>query len=634
MRPLAATSLLLFVVLGGDVAACGGSGRASDAGEAPAGPGSAATSPTAPATSPTTTAPEGGAPDDGCTVGEAVCLGIDRRHACVANAAGGGAHWVDESCAAGSGCLAGACTPSRCSDECTLGETNAGKTCAPLDIATKKAAPSDAQNKLHDRARGYLARLRRESLASGGVGSAHYADDALTTIGSMEGIGDSALWTGTLLASEALRLSATGAADARTRVRALAQTMHLWLNVAGEPGMLVRWAKESATQLPFAVGDLDCTNERVHCGIDHGGTKYDFVGHISRDQYQGVMLGLALAYDALGSADEDLRELVRADVVTIVEELMKERTIPVTVTLNGAVPITSTVTARFIVISPREMKNGALDLRLDLSNAANAEMYGFQELYPNLAHLVRQLPGLGWVPDVYRASSAIMLASFFRVGLRVTDGVPAYAKRRADMLAYYTGHTGEGGNVTDWLAVAQQWTAGGSCGASYFANNIAMMPMYDLARLEDDPARVSVIENDILGAKMWPAFVDTKNSFFSFIYAATRSGVDPAVVSSAAAQLGQFPAAPRVMRAVDLRSSPKYPSREQGCTDQVGHADAVDVGDRPSADFLWQRHPWGLYDGGDPRQTEPGVDFLVAYFLGRQHGFIADDTPGICLAWQ
>ena len=158
--------------------------------------------------------------------------------------------------------------------------------------------------------------------------------------------------------------------------------------------------------------------------------------------------------------------------------------------------------------------------------------------------------------------------------------------------------------------------------------------MYDLARLEDDPARVSVIENDILGAKMWPAFVDTKNSFFSFIYAATRSGVDPAVVSSAAAQLGQFPAAPRVMRAVDLRSSPKYPSREQGCTDQVGHADAVDVGDRPSADFLWQRHPWGLYDGGDPRQTEPGVDFLVAYFLGRQHGFIADDTPGICLAWQ
>jgi hypothetical protein len=63
------------------------------------------------------------------------------------------------------------------------------------------------------------------------------------------------------------------------------------------------------------------------------------------------MLGLALAYDALGSADADLRELVRADVVTVVEELMKERTIPLTVTLNGGIPLTSMVTARFIVVS-------------------------------------------------------------------------------------------------------------------------------------------------------------------------------------------------------------------------------------------------------------------------------------------
>ena len=112
-----------------------------------------------------------------------------------------------------------------------------------------------------------------------------------------------------------------------------------------------------------------------------------------------------------------------------------------------------------------------------------------------------------------------MLASFFRVGLRVTDGVPRTRSAAADMLAYYTGHTGEGGNVADWLAVAKQWTDGGTCGASYYANNIAMMPMYNLARLEDDPARSSIVENDILGAKMWPTFANTKNSFFSFIYA-------------------------------------------------------------------------------------------------------------------
>jgi hypothetical protein len=62
--------------------------------------------------------------------------------------------------------------------------------------------------------------------------------------------------------------------------------------------------------------------------------------------------------------------------------------------------------------------------------------------------------------------------------------------------------------------------------------------------------------------------------------------------------------------------------------------DAVDVGDRETGDFLWQRHPWGLVAYGDAKQTEPGVDYLSAYFMGRHHGFIEDDTPTSCLAWQ
>jgi hypothetical protein len=611
------------------LAACGSEGRAADDGALTPAPPSPTTAPTTTGTTP----PPGdaGPRNDACVVGEGVCLAKDRSRACVANGTGG--RWVEETCAAGSGCFQGKCTAARCSDECTLGEKQSGKTCAPFDIAAGQPRAADPAARLHDRARGYLGRMKSESFASGGVGSARYQDASLAKITFMDGIGDSALWTGTFLASEALRLHATGAADARARVHALADTMHLWLTVAGEPGMLVRWAKESATTHPFAIGDLDCSVERVHCGIDHAGKKYDFIGHISRDQYQGVMLGLALAYDALGSADEALRAQIRGDVVTIVKELMKERAISVKLTFNG-IPITAPVKARFMVVSPREMNNGALDLRLDLAKPDDSEMFGFQEFYPNLAHLVRQLPGLGFVPDINRASSAMMLASFFAVGLHVTDGVPAAAKDHADILAYYTGHSGEGGNVTDWLAVAKQWTAGGSCGNAYYANNIAMMPMYDLARLDKDPARAALITNDIFGAKMWPAFAQTKNSFFSFIYASNKSAVDPAVITSATAQLAQFPAAPRIMRSVDLRTSPKYPTREASCADQVGHADAVDVGDRITADFLWQRHPWGLLDGGNAAATQPGVDFLVAYFLGRHHGFVQDDTPGICLSWQ
>ena len=580
------------------------------------------------ATPPTSTDPPPVAANDGCTKGEAICTSKDARRACVDNGAGG-TRWSDETCAAGSGCVAGACVVGKCSDECTAGETDAsGKTCKPLVLSSKTTAALAPATKLHDRARDYLSWMKRGAMMTGGIGSARYEDPpTYSKVTSLDGIGDSAIWTGAFLGSEALRLKATGAIDARARVKALAETLHLWLNVAGEPGMLVRWTKESATTFPFAIGDYDCDVERVHCGIDYQGKKYDFIGHISRDQYQGVMFGLALAYDALGSADEPTRELLRKDAVTIAKELMKERTLPVDLSING-VSMKTSLKGHYMVVSPREMKNGAIQLRLETNDFDGSEMYGFQEFYPNLADLVRQMPGLGWAPNIERASSAIMLTSFFRVALHVSDGVPAYAKDRAELEAFYAKHAGE------WLSVAKKWKEGTGCGGDYYANNIAMMPLYNLARLETNANVKSLVRDEILEDAMWPAFEKTKNVFFSFIYAGVTPSAPSSVVSDATTQLAQFPPAPRVFVGTDLRASPKYPSRHESCADQVGHDDAIDVGDRVVADFMWQRHAWGLYEGGDIHQTQPGVDYLVAYFMGRAHGFIPDDTEGTCLAWQ
>ena len=44
---------------------------------------------------------------------------------------------------------------------------------------------------------------------------------------------------------------------------------------------------------------------------------------------------------------------------------------------------------------------------------------------------------------------------------------------------------------------------------------------------------------------------------------------------------------------------------------------AVDVGDRVVEDFLWQRGPWRLHDGGNLAEVYPGVDFLAAYWAAR-----------------
>jgi hypothetical protein len=639
-RTLVAITLTLLWLGGG----CGGNGGGPtpDGGGPVDGAGEAA-----PADGATDRAPDAspdGTPGDAggdapvvnaCGAGEKLCLSATRRRFCADGA--GGRIWQEADCGAGEGCVQGDCVTGQCADECNLGEVAGGKTCELYDLGTASWVTPDPAASLHDRARAYNVWLRRDGMAAGGVGSARYSDPGTwTDIVYMNGIGDSAIWTGTYLAAEALRLAATGAADARANVKALAETLHVWMNVAGQPGLLARFAVPSGTVWPFTVGDHNCGDGRTHCDVAYAGGTWDWIGHISRDQYQGVLLGLALAYDALGEAGEATRALIREDVVVLVEELMKDRQVPIKITFNGTPIPQFNVTLRFVVLAPAEMDNGAVVFVVDTSALGAAEMYGFQEFTPNLQDILKQIPGIGGlVPSIPRASSAIMLASFFRVALRATDGVPAYATRRAAILDYYLHHGGDGGNVTNWLDVAKTYAETNTCGDSYFGHNISMEPMYNLARLEDDATLQPIVRNDVLAAKMWPIFRATKSSFFSYIYAANVASPEAGAVATANAQLAQFPPPPRVHVAVDLRASPEYPDHQSGCTDQVVHTTAVDVGDRPVGDFLWQRHPWGLYDAGDPNQTEPGVDYLVAYWLARRHGLIAaDDTAGRCLRWR
>jgi hypothetical protein len=322
-------------------------------------------------------------------------------------------------------------------------------------------------------------------------------------------------------------------------------------------------------------------------------------------------------------------------VVEFVQELMRERTVPLLLTWNGQDIGPFNVNARFIVLCTREMTDGAIHIVLDTGNFDNSEMNGFQEFQPDLADMISQIPGFGWVTVAHRPDSAIMLPSFFKVAMLVTEGVPGYETQNAAFIDYYLNNPIEqGGNVDDWLAVADGWSYRDDCGGGYYANNIAMQPMHNWARLEDDPTILGRIRSEVLEPRMWPEHEHTKNPFFFYIYGANWPGLDPAVITIASTQLAQFPSPPRVNVNVDLRSDPRYQPHESGCTDQTTRDKAVDVGERVVSDFIWQRNPWGLYNIGSPALTFPGVDYLLAYWMGRYYGFITDDTPGKCLAWH
>jgi hypothetical protein len=560
-----------------------------------------------------------GAPDLGvaavCTDGDAYCKSWNVRTSCQ-----GGA-WVDDTCTGG--CSAGACAATACADECALGATSPSGTCKLWDAATGAFVANDASARLHDRARDYDALRRAHQLIEGAVCNAVYTDATRATISFYSGTGDAALWSGTSLAAEAWRYQTTGAPDAAAELARLAATLHRLFNVAGEPAYLARLAVPTGDTTPLEDASR-CTTASWHCSRAYAGASWDWLGHTSRDAYTGVMLGYDAAYAA--TRDESVRAAIRADVVAVAVELMKDRMVPATVTVQG-IPIDKTLALSNVILSPSEMTNGRVTITVGGSN----ELYGAREFVTDMSPVLAQV--LGVSPPIPRPSSAMMLGAFFRMALAMTAGVAGQEAMHAALAAYYDAH------ADAWLDVAAQWSFSANCGNGYYANHIAFIMAYVWARLETDAARRARIADSILDGRMWAALSGQKNAYFAFLWGATRAQKSPAPagIAAAANQLAQFPVGPRVHVAVDHSADPKYQPHDASCTSEPmadTATSAVDVRDRVIDDFLWQRGPWRLVDGGNLAEVYPGVDYLAAYWAARADGFIADDAPTTCARWS
>jgi hypothetical protein len=102
--------------------------------------------------------------------------------------------------------------------------------------------------------------------------------------------------------------------------------------------------------------------------------------------------------------------------------------------------------------------------------------------------------------------------------------------------------------------------------------------------------------------------------------AAPEDAVDD-IIATHLAQLGGFSDTPQLALPLDVRW--KYPE-DPRCPGLA--ASATDVAHRPAATFICERQPWVRFAAGTPNLVYPGVDYLLAYWLGRQAGFIAADA--------
>jgi len=566
-----------------------------------------------------------------CTLGDRACA--DTEHELICEPTDDEPHWVIQSCATHHYCIVDRCEPA-CLDECAIGSTRSvdgqQEICQLYSTAEQAfITPSDG---MHDRSRLHDAWMREHQLANGYVAEALHTDVSYVAVAAYLGTVDSAEWTGTYLAAEALRLMATRSPDSERMVETLVESVHELFEITGEAGSMARiWAHQGEDPLLDAL--YDANDWSHHLTTFQGGSAF-WHGWTSRDMYAGIMVGLGLAYDALSS--ETHREMIRQDVVPLAMELIKERPqVPVTVRFHFAGDWQEQellFDMQHVVLVPDEMVNGRVFIQIgtdDSSSDYNAsELLGAREFLPNFTTALGQVPLFGpLLPPIPRPGSAMMLANFMRVALQVTEGDPSWASERAAIDAHYQA------NRDGWLEIMKQYAYHNEneCWKQYFGMTIAYHPIYSLIRLEPDGPFKTSLQQDVLGAKMWPTIADHFNAYFTYIAASQGpTGLVPApTLEQTAVQLGQFVAPPKARIAVD--NTGNYPADPQ-CPGLSSVP--VSIGDRVPMDFIFQHHPFRLTTPDpEPRLVHAGADYLVAYWLGRYHDQLTDDGPDICLRW-
>lgn len=161
-------------------------------------------------------------------------------------------------------------------------------------------------------------------------------------------------------------------------------------------------------------------------------------------------------------------------------------------------------------------------------------------------------------------------------------------------------------------------------GVNHSDNNLAYLGLYPLLRFERDAGLLTLYRQAL--RRVWGVVRAEGNPFFTFM---TQAGEEPGWHDDAANALALDTLArfPFPKRDETIRNSSRRDVRRAWFDDRHGAPQAfrpLPIDHRPRSSFEWASNPYRLDRRGDPRMSLAGVDYLVAYWLGRRHGFLTD----------
>jgi hypothetical protein len=152
-------------------------------------------------------------------------------------------------------------------------------------------------------------------------------------------------------------------------------------------------------------------------------------------------------------------------------------------------------------------------------------------------------------------------------------------------------------------------------------DNMAHLALYPLLRLEKDPEVLSLL--GMGDDRTWAAVKRDRNAFFAFVHASRSRGGDGRAQGLQA--LREFPE-DKVEYPVDLTRPgfdfPRAFLNTRKCLPRT--TEGVPLYLRPRSSSFWASDPFRLVGNlkqhGD--RESAGADYLVAYWMGRYHGFV------------
>jgi hypothetical protein len=158
------------------------------------------------------------------------------------------------------------------------------------------------------------------TLADPGFASSDPTSPDYNTVSTYNRTGDAAIWTGHYLAAESYRYAATQSADALAAVHKALDGAQSLVDVTAltDPDVLARsWIPQNSPYIEKVKAD------EGHNGMyatTYNGQEVYWIGNTSRDQYSGIFLGLAVAYDFV--PDETIRTQAAALVTRLLDYLL------------------------------------------------------------------------------------------------------------------------------------------------------------------------------------------------------------------------------------------------------------------------------------------------------------------------